>query len=88
MPDDTFSHTRQPRRVWPIEKIKELIEKAEETGYHEAELSSAKEATLFRFAVKNYKKRYGVGENLTTNIEGNTVIVRLRPEVKIKESGQ
>ena len=70
---------------WPKEKMKELVKLASELGTSEAELASPKEAELFRFALKNYKRRNGVGENLTTNIEGSTVIVRRKAEVKIKE---
>ena len=70
---------------WPMETIRELIERASEKGESEAELSSRKEAEHFRYAVKHYKRRYGVGENLTTNIVGNNVVVRRRVEIKLKE---
>jgi hypothetical protein len=68
-----------------METIRELIERASEKGESEADLSSPKEAEHFRYAVKNYKRRYGVGENLTTNIVGNNVVVRRKVEVKLKE---
>ena len=70
---------------WPLETIRELIERASEKGESEAELSSPKEAEHFRYAVKNYKRRYGVGENLTTKIVGNNVVVLRKVEVKLKE---
>jgi hypothetical protein len=70
---------------WPLETIKELLSQAEALGFSEAELASPKEAELFRYAVKNYKRRYKVGDNLTTNIVGTTVIVRRKSEVTIKE---
>ncbi len=71
---------------WPLETIKELLERAESSGFSEtAPLSSPKEAELFRYAVKNYKRRYKVGENLTTNIRGSVVEVRRKVEVRLKE---
>lgn len=71
---------------WPLETIRELLEKAESSGFSEtAPLASPKEAELFRYAVKNYKRRYRVGESLTTNIRGSVVEVRRKIEVKLKE---
>lgn len=72
---------------WPIETIKELIEKAEEDGESVANLSSPKEAELFRYAIKNYKRRHKVGENLTTNVVKNDVIIRRKAQVRIGGSG-
>jgi hypothetical protein len=76
------------RRVWPMSIVKELIERAQIHGFAETELSSPKEAELFRYAVKNYKRRHNVGGNLMTNTQGSSVIVRKQPEVKLKETVQ
>ncbi len=71
---------------WPLETIRELLEQAQIIGFSEtAPLASPKEAELFRYAVKNYKRRYKVGENLTTNIRGCVVEVRRKVEVRLKE---
>jgi hypothetical protein len=65
--------------------VKELITRAEQSGYSEVELNSSREAVLFRYAVKNYQRRHNVGEGLTTNAVGKTVTVRKQPEVRFKE---
>jgi hypothetical protein len=66
--------------------VKELIDKANISGFSEAELASEKDAELFRHAVNNYRRRNKVGENLTTNAVGKTVVIRKHPEVKVKEA--
>lgn len=76
------------RRIWPMNMIKDLIEQAESTGESEATLQSAREAGLFHFAIRNYKRRYGVGKNLTINTSGNTVTLRTKPVVLITTTEQ
>jgi hypothetical protein len=69
---------------WPADIIKELLNEAQTKGHSEAELASPKEAELFRYAIKNYKRRNNTGENLTTNVVGKSVIIRRNAEIKIK----
>lgn len=67
---------------WPTDFICQLISEAELRGESGAVLSSPREAALFRFAINNTKRRKGIGQGLTTVINGSEVQIRRRPIVK------
>ncbi len=58
-----------------------MIAEAEATGECIAELSSPREAELFRYAVNNNRRLKKIGPDLTTKIEGNRVTVFRRPTI-------
>jgi hypothetical protein len=69
--------------IWPQDLMQDLLDKASRGEEAAAELSSKREATLFQWAVKNYKKNHRVGQDVFTKVEGNSVVLRRKPGVKV-----
>lgn len=80
MPDSSSSS------IWPQALIQDLIEKAQRGETSIAELASPYEAKLFQYAVKNFKKNHRTGFDVFTRIEGNSLVLLRKPEVKVRES--
>lgn len=71
--------------IWPQDLIRDLIARASRGEEAVAELGSKREAMLFRWSVKNFKKNHGVGQDIFARVEGNKLVLRRKPEVKVKE---
>lgn len=69
--------------IWPQDLISDLIARAERGEEARAELASHREAQLFQWSIKNHKRRYGTGQNTFTRVEGNAIVLRRKPEVKV-----
>lgn len=63
-------------KIWPHDKIHELILRAETEGESEAELANAEAARQFRFAIYNFRKQQGIGQELTITLNGRKVLLR------------
>jgi len=73
---------------WDFDLIKTLLDEAETNGHSEVELSSPREAELFRSAINNNRRLKNLGQNLTTKVQGRTVKVFKRPQILFKPSSQ
>jgi hypothetical protein len=71
---------------WDFDIIKSLIEDAELNGESEVELSSPREADLFRAAINNNRRLKNLGQNLTTRVQDRSVIITRRPEIRLKSA--
>lgn len=60
-------------KTWPKDQIRELIALANVSGSAKAKLSSPGEAKLFRFAIYNFRRRQGLGEDLVIDLTGDEV---------------
>lgn len=72
-----------PSSIWPQDLIQDLISRASRGEEALAELQSPREAILFQFAIKNFKKNHSVGSDIFTRREGNHVILRRKPSVRV-----
>jgi hypothetical protein len=72
-------------KIWPQDSIRELLARAEILGESSAELSSDRDAILFRFAIYSFRRNAHIGEDLSVTIEDKKVIVtkKVSPLVKI-----
>jgi hypothetical protein len=68
---------------WPRDTIRELLAQAEAEGSARAELPSAREAELFRFAIYNFRKQERIGQSIKINLNDNVVEFHSTPSVKI-----
>ena len=59
--------------AWPRGTLAALVADAVSSGEALAELGSPREATLFRFALYNFRRSSGLGAGLTITVEGNRV---------------
>lgn len=73
-------------KIWPYDKIRELLALANASGEAVAILNSEREAELFRYAIYGFRRTNpGVGDNLSVTIVNTNVIVtkRVSPLVNI-----
>jgi len=70
--------------TWSFKIIQSLILEAEIMGESEVELSSPREAELFRYAVNKHRRLKNLGPDLTTRVRGRTVKIFKRPEIRPK----
>ena len=62
-------------KQWPYDKIRELVAMADFQGRAVATLDTDQEARLFRFAIYNFRKIHGLGNDLRIIVVGNTVVL-------------
>ena len=62
---------------WKYELVEPLLKRAQAEGEDFAQLSSLREAQLFRYAINNYRRNRQVGQNLGTEILRGTSTVRI-----------
>jgi hypothetical protein len=77
-------------KSWPQDTIREFIALGSATGQAKADLETAEDARLFRYAVYSFRKNKNVGQDLSLSLEGNSVILRksVVPVVSIVSEGQ
>jgi hypothetical protein len=76
-------------KIWPHDKIRELIGLAEATGEARATLASAAEAKLFRYAIYSWRRTNSLGWDIMATIDDATVVLTKKPEVHIlQEAGE
>lgn len=71
--------------TWPRDTIRELLALADASGESKAELPSARDAELFRFAIYSFRRTERVGGNISVTLDGTNVILTKRniPQVAI-----
>lgn len=73
------------RYSWSEEILRKFISDAETRGKVEVELHSGREASLFRYAIYNIRRREGLGKDLRIVIQNTHVIIYKPQETYIKE---
>jgi hypothetical protein len=69
--------------IWEPATIRELLAIAATSAEARAVLATPEEAELFRFAIYNFRRTQGIGNDMTITLEGNAVVVRKRPEPSV-----
>jgi hypothetical protein len=70
-------------KIWPHDKIRELLALAETNGSAKAVLSSCREAELFRFAVYSFRRKYNTGQGIMLTIDNKTVNFQKRELLEV-----
>ena len=75
------------RKAWPKATIRELFTLADATGQAAATLTSEREAKLFRFAIYNFRRAEGIGNDIFVGLESSTVtlVKREMPSIVIAQ---
>ena len=79
------TETKSLPKTWPRETIRELLTLAETEGASHAELETAREASLFRFAVYTLRRQEKLGLDISIIVDGSSVFLtkKTRPAVRI-----